>query len=149
MVGVVGDGNISAEQWLVHAFEQARTLVGDRSGGEIVKEKTYLIADCGWFEDYGVFSGCEFLRIFRHLGFFAGAGGKFLRVEVADVAGVCFGPTGGGIVLHGDGKFGFCLAVGGEEPLRICERQLRLSSRKNSGSDLTVTNGEVAGLFYG
>jgi hypothetical protein len=45
MVGVIGDGNIFAEERFVHAFEQAGALVGYGGGGEIVKQKTYQIED--------------------------------------------------------------------------------------------------------
>src|ERR1700747_2237965 len=119
MVGVVGDGNIFAEEWLVHAFEKAGALIGYRSSGEIVKEKTYQIEDGCWLEDYGVLSRCQFLRVLGHLRFLAGAGGQLLRVEIANIARVGFGPTGGGLVLHGDGKLGVGLAMRGKECLRI------------------------------
>src|SRR6267154_1932714 len=33
MVGIIGDGNIFAEQRFVHAFEQTRALVGYGGGG--------------------------------------------------------------------------------------------------------------------
>jgi len=149
MVGIIGNGNIFAEEWFIYAFEKAGALVGYGSGGEIVKKKTYQIEDGGRFEDYRVFSGRNFLRVFRHLGFFAGAGGKFLRGEITNVAGIGFGPTGGGFVLHGDGKFGVGLAMCGKKSLRICKRQLRLSGRKDSGGDLAAANRQIAGFFHG
>src|ERR1700751_350743 len=99
MVGVVSDGNIFAEERIVHAFEKAGTLVGQSGSGEIVKKKTDQIEDSGWPEDYRVFSGCQFLRVPGHLRLFAGAGGKLLRIEIANIARVGFGPTGGGFIL--------------------------------------------------
>src|ERR1700756_3446433 len=105
MVGVVGDGNMLAEERFVHALKKAGPLIGYGGGGEIVKEKTHQIEDCGGFEDYRVFSWCQFLRVFCHLRFLAGAFSELLRIEITNIAGVGFGPTGSWLVLHGDGKF--------------------------------------------
>src|SRR4029077_4051345 len=107
------------------------------------------IEDGGGFEDYGVTAGSEFAGVGSEMGFFASTSGEFLRVEGADVGGVGFGPTGGGIFLHGDGKFGVRFAVSGEKAARISESGLGLAVRIDSGGDLAFFDGEIAGAADG
>src|ERR1700676_3704931 len=119
MVGVIGDGDVFAKERFAHAVVEAGTLVLERGGGKIVKEEADEIENGGGLENDGAAAGGEFAGVDRHVGFFAGALGKFLRIESADAGGVGFGPAGGGSFLHGDGKFGVGLAVGGEKAARI------------------------------
>ncbi len=83
------------------------------------------------------------------MSFFAGTGSEFLRVEGADVGGVGFGPAGGGIFLHGNGKFRMRVSVGGEEAAGISESELGLAVRIDAGGDLAFFDGEVAGAADG
>src|SRR5438105_4875469 len=144
MIDIIGNRNVLAEERFADAIYEARTLIRNGRGSEIVEKKTNQIENGGVFENYGVLSRREFLSIFGETGFFAGANGKFLRIECCYGTGVGFGPTGGRFVLHGDGKFGMSLAVSGKKPARIAERELRLSRGKNSGGGLAVANCEIA-----
>ena len=50
MIGVIGDGDIFAEERFAHAVVEARALVLESGGGEIVKEETDEIEDGGGFD---------------------------------------------------------------------------------------------------
>ncbi len=98
MIGVVGDGDFLAEKRFAQAIVEAGALISQRSGGKIVKKKTDQIENGGGFEDHGVFSRREFLRIFRHLELFRWRGRRALADQCFDTAGVSFGPTCCGLV---------------------------------------------------
>src|SRR5712692_3517774 len=121
MIDVVGDGDVLSEELLAHAVVQAGALVFKGGGGEIIKEKADEVEHRGGFEDYGVTAGRKLAGIDADMGFLAGARGKFLRVEGADVGEVGFGPACSRAFLNGDGKFGMRFAIGGEEAARITE----------------------------
>src|SRR5208282_2565200 len=128
---------------------EAGTLVLERGGGEVVKEKADEIKNGGGLENYGVAAGREFASVHCHMRFFAGALSEFLRIESADAGGVGFGPTCGGIFLHGDGKLGVRLAVRCEKPARIAHCGLLETAGENTGSDLAVLDGQIAGATDG
>ena len=81
--------------------------------------------------------------------FVARDGGEFLRIEVAHIGGVRFGPACRRGFLHRDRKFGVGLAIAGEEPARIAHRGLRHAAGENSGGDLPLGDREIAGAFHG
>src|SRR5882724_339971 len=74
----------------------------------------------------------------------AGAAGKFLRIECANVRSIRFGPTRGGVFLHGDGEFRVRFAVGRKKATRIADCGLTLPTGKNAGSNLARLEGHVA-----
>ena len=121
MVGIVGDGDVLAEERFAQATRKAGALVGNGGSGEIVEEKTDEIEDGGGFEDHREAAGRKFDGILRTGGFFAGGLGKLKRIELADVGRVRFGPTCGGALLHGDGKVGLRLPVGGDRVRANCQ----------------------------
>ena len=155
MIGVVGDGDIFAEERFAHAVVEAGAFVLERGGGEIVEEEADEIEYGGGLENDGVAAGWEFAGVHRQVRFFAGALSELLRIEGADAGGVGFGPARGGIFLHGDGEFGVRFAVGGEQSARIAEGGLLQAAGENAGGDLAVLDGKIAsaadgaGAFFG
>src|SRR5712664_1317375 len=77
--------------------------------------------------------------------FFAGALGKFLRIESAKVRRIRFGPARSGVFLHSDGEFRVSFAVRRKKAARIADYGLTLPGSKNAGSNLALLGGEVAG----
>jgi len=66
-------------------------------------------------------------------------------LKAADVGGVGFGPTGSGAFLNGDGKFGARFAIGGKRATGISESGLALAVRVDSGGNLAILDGQIAG----
>ncbi len=91
----------------------------------------------------------KFARRDGEMSFFAGARGQLLRIKVSHVGGIGFGPAGCGLFLHGDGKFRVSVAVAGEQTARIADRGLILAGGENSGGNLAVFYGEIAGTADG
>src|SRR5260370_33288702 len=77
--------------------------------------------------------------------FFAGARREFLWIESSDLGGVGFGPAGSGSFLNGDREFGMRFAIGGKEAAGISESGLALAVRIDSGSNLGILDGQIAG----
>src|SRR6267154_25774 len=145
VVSVVGNGDVLAEELLAHAVVEAGALVFESGGGEIVKKKTDEIEHRGGFEDHGVTAGGKLAGVDGEMRFFGSAHRKFLRIESADVGGVGFGPAGSGAFLDGDGKFGARFAIGGKEATGISECGLALAIRVDSGGNLAILDGQIAG----
>src|SRR4029077_20797930 len=93
MVGVIGNGDVSAEERFAHAAVEAGTFILELGGGKIVKEETDEIENCGWCESDGVAAGRQFAGVNRHVRFSASALGKLLRVDGRDTGGVGLGPA--------------------------------------------------------
>src|SRR6266571_3219032 len=149
MINIVVDADVRSEKLLAHAFIEAGAFVFQSGGGKIVKKKADKIEDRGGFEDHRVAPGGELARVDRAVRLFAGARGKFLRVERADIRGIGFGPACGGSFLHGDGEFGVGLTISGKKAAGISQSGLALAGRINSGGDLTFLEREVADKPYG
>ena len=98
VIDVVGDGDVLPEERSAHAVVEAGALVFEGGGGEIVEEEADEIENGGGLEDDGVAAGWEFAGVDGEMRFLAGARGEFLRIEVADVGGIGFGPAGGRIL---------------------------------------------------
>src|SRR5260370_36285164 len=77
--------------------------------------------------------------------FFAGARREFLWIESSDLGGVGFGPAGSGSFLNGDREFGMRFAIGGKEAAGISESGLAVAVRIDSGSNLAILDGQIAG----
>src|SRR6266478_4423871 len=145
MIDVVGDGDVLSEELFAHAVVEAGALVFESRGGKIVKKKADEIKHGGRFEDYGVTAGGKLAGVDGDMCFCGSARGKFLWVESADIRGVGFGPAGSGAFLNGDGKFGARFAIGGKEAAGISESGLALAVRVDSGGNLAILDGQIAG----
>src|SRR5258708_5159301 len=145
MIDVVGDGDVLSEELFAHAVVEAGALVFESGGGKIVKKKADEIKHGGGFEDNSVTAGGKFAGVNSEMRFFGSASSKFLRVAGADIPRVGFGPACGGAFLNGDGKFGARFAIGDKEATGISESRLALAVRVDSGGNLAILDGQIAG----
>src|SRR5260370_1605134 len=77
--------------------------------------------------------------------FVAGGRREFLWIESSDLGGVGFGPAGSGSFMNGDREFGMRFAIGGKEAAGISESGLAVAVRIDSGSNLAILDGQIAG----
>ena len=119
----------------------------DGSCGKVIEEEADEVEDRGGFENDGEFSGLELRGILSPLSLFAGGFCQTKRVKTADIGGVGFGPACGRAVLHGHRKRRVSLAIRGQEPARIAQDGLVLSTGKDAGSHLAFAFREVASLL--
>src|SRR4029077_13217077 len=138
MVSVIADGDVFAKQLFAHALVEAGTLVLERGGGKVVKEKANEIEHGSGFKNDGVAAGREFARVNRHVCFLASTQSELLWIKIADARSVCLGPACGGSFLHGDGEFGVRFVVGSKKSAGIAHRGLLQAAGENSGSHLAV-----------
>src|SRR6266850_336105 len=145
MIDVVANCDVPAKQRFAHSAIQTRALIFESGGSEIIKEESDKIEHRSRLEDDRVTAGGQFARAQAEVRFFAGAAGKFLRIERANIRRICFGPARGGIFLHRDGEFRMRLAVRREKAARIADNGLTLPASKNAGSNLAFLDSEVTG----
>src|SRR6266850_1262872 len=105
MIDVVADPDISAKELFAHSVIQTRALVFQGRSRKIVEKESDKIEHGSRLEDDRASAGGQFARAHTEVRFFAGASGKFLGIERADVRRICFGPARGSIFLHSDGEF--------------------------------------------
>src|SRR5437879_474092 len=143
MVNIVNDGDVLSEKLLTHALVEAGALVFESGGSKIGKEKADEVEDRSRFEDHRVTTRVKLARVDGKVGLFAGAHGKFLRIECADIREVGFSPACSGSFLHGDGEFRVRLAIGGKKAAGIPQSGVALAIGINSSGDLTFLDCEV------